>query len=432
MSKSNFEKAADQVNYLVELARRKQEDPTLTWSEIARIYEARSGIRLTDEAIRSRVRRALKSEVAAEKPKEDDYQRFKDGHIEARTIANKDFSKMSSDEVLKELGYDPKSWDLSYLRISSWEKSGVLDSLYAIKYKVTPKETKEKSINYVEAAEELLKDFKPKAVKYPKVDWTENADMKKVLLLNQIELHLGKMADRIENGNEYSTEIALERFQEIIEQACKLAKSENVGQAVVVIGGDFFNSESNGRTARGTEIRNDHSFKHLYQKGLEAYVDLLESLRTTVPNVLVLLCEGNHARAMEYFMFKTLEAYYHDASGIAFMKSVKDTQGLKVGNTALFFNHGDADQKRLINSIPAEYPEIYGSTNFRYLFVGHFHKLETSNTENGLHFHRVPAPCENDNWTTQNRFGIGTIPSYELMIMHSDHGLDTSKFIYFN
>lgn len=200
---------------------------------------------------------------------------------------------------------------------------------------------------------------------------------------------------------------------------------------MLVVGGDFFNSESNSQTTSGTPQQNDTRYKKMFNIGLKLYLEGINALREHFNKVDVKICAGNHSRAMEFFLYIALSCCFREDNVVNFSDNYRDTQSYVFGNVGLFFNHGDPNQKRLISSIPAEFYEEYGKTKHRYLFLGHLHKLEVINSENGLTVHRVPAICENDNWHYQNRFGIGNIPQHEIIVFDKNKGMLSNNFIYF-
>ena len=170
----------------------------------------------------------------------------------------------------------------------------------------------------------------------------------------------------------------------------------------------------------------------MFTMGLDVYTRGILLLREFFNDVDVKIVAGNHSRAMEFMMYMALKCYFKDDDKVHFSEDYKDTQSYVFGDTSLFFNHGDANQKRLIGSIPAEFYKEYGSTKNRYLFLGHLHKLEQINSENGITVHRVPAICEDDLWHYQNRFGLGNTPSHEIMVFDKHNGMISSNFVYFD
>lgn len=423
-----------------------------TWSQISDDYYDQTGIMKTSNAMRKAYEHAKKRKLdlgnklvddsKAELEKELDRLNeeksvdFETGEIVATTTIEGDATKMTPDDILNKLGYAPEVWKLRSLKVKSWDqvKKGGTDTekLSSVRYILAPKNP-ELSINdAVEIAKEVFsKSDIPTKVKKKSVD-TNRFDKNKLLLVNQIELHLGKISESEDTGVNYNTEIALDRFDKIVGEVIAFQSVNKCGQALVVIGGDFFNSESDGHTFNKTPIQNDHRYKYLFKKGLTAYKEFIDALMQYVPSITVMLCEGNHARSMEFYLYEALKNHYDNILEVEFIDDYKSTQCRVFGNNALFFNHGDVDMKRLVSSLPGEFNKEWGLTDNHYLFIGHFHKSEVSNTENGLQWIRIPAPCSNDEWTTRNRFGAGTRPSYQLMTFDDMDGLDLSRFIYFD
>lgn len=413
-----------------------------SWPFLAARFNEKYGTSLTGSILRKRCNRYMKRIDTPSSTNEQQYEtRYDDGTIEASKIVQYSASVFGDKRKLIEyLGYDPDMWEFKYVKTSIWEQKTRNDNsktpMYAVKYKLRPKGCEDlNSVDFVEAAKDLFKKeiipFTANGLAY-NTQIKTNLDDTKLMLIPQIEAHLGKLSNEIETGVNYDHMIVKERVKTVFEEAANLQAIQRCGRCLVVIGGDFFNSESNNQTTAGTpQTSTDTRFKKMFQIGLELYTAGILMLKQRFNHVDVMLCAGNHSRAMEFFLYMALTCYFRNEDKITFSTDYKDTQSYVFGNCGLFFNHGDANQKRLIGSIPAEFYKEYGETIYRYLLVGHLHKLEVINTENGLTLHRVPAICENDGWHYQNRFGIGTVPSHEILIFDKNRGMLSNNFIYF-
>jgi hypothetical protein len=413
-----------------------------TWKEVADILNQEYGENLSRDAVRKRYytrkRNASEGEsgMNTEISGAGEYEtRYDNGMVEAQKVV--EYSKEifgDKRKMLEYLGYNPDEWEFMFLTTSMWNqhtKEQTTKQLYAVKFKIKPI-TKVVSL---ETALEIAKDVFKSNIQPLKVEKSKKKselDSDRLMFIPQIEAHLGKISEEIETGVNYNHEVVEERVRKVFEEAISLQEREQCDRCLVVVGGDFFNSESNGQTSSGTQQQNDVRYKEMFNIGLKLYLEGLLALKEHFNNVDVKICAGNHARAMEHFLYIALSCYFANDDKIKFCEDYKDTQSYVFGNVGLFFNHGDPNQKRLVASIPAEFYEDYGKTKFRYLFLGHLHKLEVINSENGITVHRVPAICENDNWHYQNRFGIGNIPQHEIMVFDKNYGMLNDNFIYFN
>src|SRR5574344_685351 len=160
----------------------------------------------------------------------------------------------------------------------------------------------------------------------------------------------------------------------------------------LVIGNDFFNSESDNMTTDKTPQQNDTRYKKLFLVGLELYVKTLYTLKNYFKQVDVMLCSGNHARAMEFFLYIALKEHFATDEVIRFSEDFKDTQYYKFGQCGIFFNHGDANLVRTIKSIPSEFFDVWGRTLYRELHLGHLHKEVTVDDDSGMITRRIGSP----------------------------------------
>lgn len=436
-------------------AYRSVKEGKASWRQKAEEYTKTFHQYLTPNAIRKRSYRMVKSSLSGETPplvkpvcstesstdtsktfiQEYEKQDFNDGTIEAQKIVECKRELFNDKEkLLKYLGFNPNDWEFVHLSHSIWEtqkKGGETKQLYSVRFKVKPRIVNELSEkDYLDIAKKLFNGNIP-IFDCPKTDII--TDKEKLLLIPQIEAHLGKLSNEIETGTNYDHNIVETRVEKVFKEAISIQRKNKCGKCLLVIGGDFFNSESNNQTTEGTpQSSTDTRFKKMFSVGLKLYTQGLLSLRSEFDDVDVLLCAGNHSRAMEFFLYIALRCYFHEDSVIHFSDDLKDTQSYIFGSCGLFFNHGDSNQKRLIASIPCEFPKEWGDTINRYLFLGHLHKLEVINSENGLTVHRVPAICENDAWHYQNRFGIGIVPQHELMVFNRKRGMLSNHYIYFD
>lgn len=403
-----------------------------TWQKVTDIINKEFGVDMTSEAVRKRYNRMpedTKVDITQEYTTE-----YNDGMIEAQKIVqyNKEIFG-DKKKLLEYLGYNPNQWEFVYVTTSTWNqhtKEQITKQLYAVKFKLKPKTNE---ITKEEVLEEVANVFKnniqPLQIEINKKEKELNEN--KLMLIPQIEAHLGKLSNEIETGVNYDHHIVEERVKKVFKETIQLQEIEKCDRCLLVVGGDFFNSESNSQTTSGTPQQNDTRYKKMFNLGLQLYLQGLLTLREYFNKIDVKLCSGNHSRAMEFFLYIALSCCFQNDEKINFSDDYKDTQSYVFGNVGLFFNHGDPNQKRLIASIPAEFYKEYGATKYRYLFLGHLHKLEVINSENGLTVHRVPAICENDNWHYQNRFGIGNIPQHELIVFDKNVGMLSNNFIYF-
>lgn len=330
------------------------------------------------------------------------------------------------ENVMSYLGYDPDLWEMVNVKFGSWNVA-IRDEpenriCHTVKLFIKPRVKQDLELEEVlQAAAELIRNGVP-AVELPPVERTDELDANKLFVLPQVELHLGKLAWAGDSTQNYDYKIAAKRYEQILEECVRLQQQEQAKHALMIVGGDYFNSDNfNMTTTMGTPQQSDMRPIKVFQKGCELKIKALETFRQMFDKVTVLYCPGNHDRLTSAHLYMVLQAWFKDAENIEFGDEYRSTQAFKFGRTGLFFNHGDANEKRLRGSIPAEFKEVWGTTDFHELLVGHWHKEMVTNDENGLVLRRLPAPTATDAWHYDNRY-IGAAQGQHIMIYDSRHG----------
>lgn len=347
-----------------------------------------------------------------------------DGCIEASKIVNS-IESLSGDKnkILNMLGYSEKEWELLKWRTSIWDGGKDGQTRYAVKFKLKPI-TEPSPEDYAEAVVKALKQYvKPLSWNADKKAVTDDLNNSKLMEIPPIELHLGKMASKQTTGEEYSVEIAKQRFFDIFEQVYTRQTQEKCANCLLVIGSDFFNSESDNATStHKIPQQNCAHYIDLFTEGVNMYLTAIRNLRSLFNKVNVILCAGNHARAMEFFLYVALQQAFKGDNVVSFRENYMETQYFEFGDNVIFFNHGDNELKRLMQSIPAEFGHIWGKHLHRELHLGHLHKEFAVDDASGMITRRIGSPCATDVWHKIKRF-VGAQKKHQVFVWDKKIGL---------
>ena len=411
-----------------------------TWTELAEEYEVQFGEPITKSGLCHRCGRYMESSgykpselEPQEKPSKErlstapntpEFTELKEnGDIEARKIVHMTKELMGDKRKLLEyLGYKPSEWVLSTVRFSVWDSiSADGKQLYAVQYRVKPKRTKD-VFDFVKAAEEAFsKAIKP--MELPEHPHIEGLDNERLMEIPPVELHLGKLSNEIETGENYDLHIARKRFDKIFQEIYARQQVEKCSKCLLVIGSDFFNSESDNATSvNKIPQQNDTRWIKMLDEGITMYAESILTLRTLFNKVDVMLCAGNHAQTLETALYMALRQRFYDDTVVTFRQNYRQTQAFTFGRCAIFYNHGDVNLKRTVGSIPTEFPDVWGKSKYRELHMGHLHK-ETVDDEFGIIVRRVGSPCSADAWHYKNRW-IGATKKHEFFVWHANNGLE--------
>lgn len=407
-----------------------------TNKELCKMIEREFGVQIKELALRKRHGRMMKGvdKIMNNTPKQE-YERFlPNGEKELlKIIYLTPSQKESPAEVLKALGYDPQHWTIADLILNTWQQNSVekgITDLYQVKVRLKPLVKNLSVEDVISATKEVMKEtITPRKFATKTVD--NKLNDKKLLEFPAVELHLGKMAHNWDTGEDYDQKIAQDRFNEIIEAVVDEQLTQKCGTLFMYIGQDFFNSDTvDNTTTRGTPQQNDLRWKKMFKVGLELYIEAILTLRERFNKVDVQLNQGNHDVMASFYLYIALQQYFINDPKVNFSDNYKTTQCYLFGKCAIFTNHGDNNYKRLVESIPVEFPMEWATATYRELHLGHLHS-EHAEEKSGLLTRRIGSPSGTDDWHYQQRY-LGAIPKHQLFIWDADSGLQHIRYINFD
>ena len=423
---------------IIELGNRVKKGE-MTWKLAAEEINSAYGECLSGDAVRKRYKTRIKKAGVDVDTKIDESKReytteFGDGTIEAQKVVeyNKEIFG-DKKKLLKYLGYNADEWEFVFVTTSVWQqhtKEQTTKELYAVKFKVKPVVKGLSLEKSLEAAKEVFNaGIAP--IKFKK-EAKKKLNPNRLMEIPAIELHLGKYAEELEVGSDYNSEIAKGRFYHILEEIVHQQEQEMCDKALVMIGNDFFNSDTvNGTTTKGTPQSNDIRWKSMFILGLELYKDFFMTLRTHFNKIDVRLCQGNHDTMSSFYLYMALSAYFRLDNVIEFSDNYREYQCYRFGDNAIFFGHGDGNFKRIVQSIPAEFYKEWGESKYRELHLGHLHSQFAVDENSGLITRRIGSPTMPDAWHYGERF-IGAVPSHQVFVWDAESGLNSIKYITFD
>ena len=406
----------------------------LTWSKIAELTNQKYGTNFTKEQVRDRARKSQNKKINNNITEYEEH--FSNGEIEVNKAVFLNGVPKTAEDVLNLLGYEKDCWQVKNWKVGEWDTSmkdadgnPTVSTNRTIKATLAPKEdelTMEDAIdvykNYIETID----------IKFNgKVKETKGLDQNKLKELPGIELHLGKMSWSGDTGQDYDKDIATERFRVIVEGIVNQQKIEKASECLYCVGNDFFNSDTvDYTTTKGTPQTNDLRWKKMFNLGLDLNVFLISKLMDNFDKVNIRLVSGNHDEMSSFYLYIALQQYFRFEDKVEFSDNYKNVQCYLWGDCGIYYSHGDANLKRLIKSIPAEFYKEWGMTKYRELHLGHLHKEVVVDDESGLITRRVGSPTGTDQWHYESRF-IGATQKYQTFLWDKTQGLKSIMYTNF-
>lgn len=231
-----------------------------------------------------------------------------------------------------------------------------------------------------------------------------------LLELAIFDLHIGKLADRHETGEDYNTEEACKRFRDAIKNLIAHVNISDIERILLPIGNDLIHVDNKrGTTTAGTPVDCDSRFTSMIRSAKNLLIESINDLALVAP-VDVVIVAGNHDNHATYMIGEILSAYYNDSPLVKIDNSPTPRKYYTYGTTAIQFSHGNEEQHRDLGLIFAtERPHIWGLAKHRYCQLGHFHKNKRTNfisidEYQGFQVQIIPSLSGSDAWHTQKGY----------------------------
>lgn len=205
------------------------------------------------------------------------------------------------------------------------------------------------------------------------------------------------------------------------------AYNEGVGKVLLPIGNDFFNSEANSQTHKGTPQQNNATFYEMFTKGWTSIVKLVDEISTKTP-VDILVIAGNHDTDATIMLGEVLKAYYKNNKMVDVDSDDELTRYYSFGKNLFLYNHGDKIKGvDLPLRMAIEKPILFAECPFRFVRLGHLHK-EMHNEVMGIEITRLPSLAKADKWHRDNNYL--SQPKSTAVLFHKDYGKSSTYNVY--
>lgn len=320
----------------------------------------------------------------------------------------------SMEQLLSLMEIDELEWEVDKVITNYWGKPGN-DNL---QLKAILKRNNNVDLELLKEVFEKLKSPK----KFPPKKWKKKKG-KCMMQVNIFDLHYGKLCWAPESGENYDSKIARKRFMDAIWDFIEYAKPFNVKEVWFPIGNDFFNSDTvQGTTTAGTPQHDDVRWQRTYHDGCQLLIDGIELLRQHVGEVFCFNVPGNHDMQKSYCATLLIDAHYRHCKDVKVDISPAKHKAYSFGDCSVMFTHGDRiKQKELVNDFIVLFPEIWSSTKFREIHIGHEHH-EYVWEDKGVKVRKLPSLSGTDAYHFNAGY-VGSLQQAQSFIWHEDNGL---------
>ena len=268
---------------------------------------------------------------------------------------------------------------------------------------VNVKNKKGAGLNWEKVREEMLttmSDRKPifEPIKY------DNSKVGHCLVLDPADIHIGKLCDSFETGEDYDNQIAVQRVKEGVRGILKSASGFDIEQIVFVGGNDVLHIDGPDRkTTSGTPQDTDGMWFRNFKIAKELYIDLIGSLLAIAP-VHFVFNPSNHDYTHGFFLADMIETYFSNHNGFTSDANLQHRKYYKYGQNLIGTTHGDGAKNQDLPLLMAtEAPVDWSLTSHRYIYTHHVHH-KASKDYQGVTVESLRSPSGTDSWHHRNGY----------------------------
>jgi len=248
-----------------------------------------------------------------------------------------------------------------------------------------------------ELCKRLIQDMQKFAPKYPTIK-RDPGKKEYLLVIDPADIHIGKLADSFETGEDYNNQIAVKRVKEGVQGILNKAQGFPIDKILFIGGNDILHIDTPSRTTTaGTKQDTDGQWYSNFLIAKQLYVDILIQL-IAVADVHFTFNPSNHDYQTGFFLADVIKTYFGNNKNISFDCSISHRKGFRYGSNLIGTTHGDGAKTQDLPLLMAqEFPIEWSKTKHRYVYTHHVHH-KTSKDFIGVTVESLRSPSGTDSW----------------------------------
>jgi hypothetical protein len=240
-----------------------------------------------------------------------------------------------------------------------------------------------------------------------------------LLVVDPADIHIGKLADSFETGEDYNSQIAVQRVKEGVKGLLEKAKGFNINKILFVGGNDILHIDTPKRTTTaGTFQDTDGMWYRNFLMAKHLYVDLIQEL-LQVADVHFVFNPSNHDYVHGFFLADIIQTYFKDVDNITFDCSIAHRKYFVYGQNLIGTTHGDGGKIADLPLTMANESPNWSNCKHKYIYTHHVHH-KVSKDYQVVTVESLRSPSPPDSWHHRNQYA--NIKAIEGFLHHPDFG----------
>lgn len=308
-------------------------------------------------------------------------------------------------ELVKVCEIDLSIWKIDKYICNTWADK------WQTKAWLSPKKTL--AVDYIQEFQDFLDNKSIKVLKnnHSVVNFLGKTTNGATLIINSADLHLGKLANKEEVGEDYDLKIASERFLSTIRALLKKSSQGYKFKKIIfsTLGDTLHVDNTKSTTTAGTYVESDTRASKIFSTALEIITEAIDECKLYAEVVEFVNINGNHCELSEQHLGVAIKAYYRNDKNVIIDSAPKNRKYKMVGENLLVYSHGDCKMNDLPLAIATEEPVLWGRSKYRIIQLGHLHSskkrvYQSEDEFNGVTVRHFSSLSGTDQWHDKNNF----------------------------
>lgn len=228
-------------------------------------------------------------------------------------------------------------------------------------------------------------------------------DEEYLLVVDPADVHIGKLAQSFETGEDYNNQIAVQRVKEGVEGILEKSKSFKIDKILFIGGNDILHIDTPRRTTTsGTPQDTDGMWYTNFLIAKQLYIEVLDRL-LQVADVHFTFNPSNHDWSHGFFLADVIKTYYKDCENITFDCDINHRKYFTYYDNLIGTSHGDGAKTQDLPLLMAQESKDWSTTKHRYVYTHHVHH-KVAKDFIGVTVESLRSPSSSDGWHSRNGY----------------------------
>lgn len=241
-----------------------------------------------------------------------------------------------------------------------------------------------------------------------------------LLVIDPCDIHIGKLCDSFEVGEDYNNQIAVQRVKEGVQGIIDKSKGFNIEKILFVGGNDVLHVDNpRNTTTSGTPQDVCGMWYSNFLVAKKLYIEIIDML-LEVADVHFVYNPSNHDYMSSFFLADVIRTYYKDCDNITFDCDMAHRKYFRYYNNLIGTTHGDGAKQADLPLLMAHESPDWSNVKHRYIYGHHVHH-KIAKDYIGVTFETLRSPSGTDSWHHRNGY-TGVPKAVEGFIHHAEFG----------